>query len=255
MTSARRAPVELFFVETSHLAPADMEAFATPLDAAERARAARLPPLAQRDFVVAHGLARFALSRFRAQRPPPDWRFRQGPQGKPMPEDAGPLDFSLSHAEGLAVVAVSGCGAVGVDGEAVVAARASAQTAALLSGARELAAWTSLEGAARTALFFALWTLKESLLKAAGCGLAGDPRSICCALDPLRVVRHSLPARGQWMSWSMPLAGGFHIALSLDACALPHSLRAVPVRRPAELTAAGAAPADGLRLTPIPHRA
>lgn len=247
------APLALYVVETQSLPDTEIDAFAAPLDATERTRAARLPERERRDFLVAHGLARHALSRLCPDRAPAAWRFRQGPQGKPAPVDAGDMEFSLTHTRGLVAVAVSRCGPVGVDAEAIRPDYARAETAALLCHARELAEWHALEPSARTEAFFALWTLKESLLKAAGDGLTFDPRAIRCALEPVRMLAHHLPAQGRWMSWSARLASGFQLALSLDANASPEPLTALMLRSAAGIGWADDAGPDAspLALQPI----
>ena len=95
-------------------------------------------------------------------------RIRFGENGKPYFEDDG-LSFNLSHAGQYAVCAV-GQGALGCDIELMrpiterVAERFfhPSETAMLAS---------EPDPEQRQALFFRLWTLKESVLKAAGTGL------------------------------------------------------------------------------------
>ncbi|EJT02435.1 4'-phosphopantetheinyl transferase superfamily protein [Rhizobium sp. CCGE 510] len=98
--------------------------------------------------------------------------------GKPRLEGRDTPQFSLANADGLVVVAVaSGCDCVGIDCE-----RADAEI--------EEAAWESycsvnerhwlaqLPEHERARGAIALWTLKESHLKALGVGLREDPRNI-----------------------------------------------------------------------------
>jgi 4'-phosphopantetheinyl transferase len=89
--------------------------------------------------------------------------------GKPDVRAASPgLDFSVSHAGALAVVAVSDR-PVGVD---VEVATAGAQPVVAALTERERATCLSYAGFAR------LWTRKEAVLKAVGKGLAIHPGSI-----------------------------------------------------------------------------
>lgn len=253
MTEAGAARVHLYCIETAPLPHADVAAFAVCLDAAERARADRLPAEARRDVLVAHGLARLALTRAVPARAPADWRFRLGPHGKPEPEDAPGLHVSLSHTRGLALAGVSQVGPLGVDAEAVEAAHAQPETAAVFCAAPELAAWAALEPAARTEAFFALWTLKESLLKASGLGLSLDPRAVRCGLAPLRVEAFPIPATGTWQSWTGPAATRFRLALSLDAGALPVTVRCLSVASAPDMTASGTALGQAVTLEQVPH--
>lgn len=98
--------------------------------------------------------------------------------GKLRLKDHDTLQFSLANADGLVAVAVaSGCDCVGIDCE-----RADAEI--------EEAAWDSycsadewrwlaqLPAHERARGAIALWTLKESHLKALGVGLREDPRNI-----------------------------------------------------------------------------
>lgn len=229
---------DLYWVETQVLSDAAVTAFAQPLDPEERARADRLRQAGtRRDFRVAHGLARLALSRARPDRAPADWRFRAGPHGRPEPEDAPGLSVNLSHARGLAVVAVSRSGRVGVDAEAIDPAYTRPETAALFCGAAELAHWHLLEPEARAAAFYALWTLKESLLKACGAGFSLDPRGIRCDLAPMRVTAFPALAAGRWRSWTATAPDGFHLSLSLDETGPPAAPRAHAVPAPEAMAA------------------
>lgn len=252
-TPGAPARVDLHFVETGNLPDAEVAAFAAVLDGGERARADRLPSEARRDFLVAHGLLRLALARACPARPPAQWRFRTGSHGKPEPEDAPGLRISLSHARGLAVAAVSRAGPVGVDGEAIEAVHARPGTAALLCDPAELAAWRRLGPEARTDAFFALWTLKEALLKASGLGLSLDPRSIRCGLAPLRVEAFPVPPGERWRSWTATLGTRFRVSLCLDAHATPAPPRGRPVASVREMVVPAAPRGALLAFEKVPH--
>ncbi|MER6348136.1 4'-phosphopantetheinyl transferase family protein [Streptomyces sp. NPDC001595] len=96
-----------------------------------------------------------------------------GPHGRPAV--AGPagarLHFSLSHAEGLALLALA-AEPVGVDVERVPRARLAEDAAASLHRS-EQAELARLEAAARPDGFARCWTRKEAYLKATGEGLSG----------------------------------------------------------------------------------
>lgn len=95
---------------------------------------------------------------------------RYGEYGKPyLP--GGPA-FSLSHGGSFAALAVDD-GPVGVDLEPLDAARLRMAPSLLT---REELGW--MRQGDETERFFALWTLKESAVKATGRGISGSLRSI-----------------------------------------------------------------------------
>lgn len=168
--------VRVELVAPGALGEAELAACGALLGPGERARAARLrAPAAQRRFVVAHALARLALSRA-AGVPPESWSFRTGPHGKPEvdgpPAGAG-LRFNLSDTEGLVACAVARDLDVGVDAEAGARLRDPLALAQRFFAPGEVAALRSLAEAERRAAFLDLWSLKEALLKAVGVGIPG----------------------------------------------------------------------------------
>jgi len=111
--------------------------------------------------------------------------FRYGPNGKPgvaTDESDGPIHFSLSHSEGLAVYAVAG-EAVGVDLERYRALTVEELASRFLSD-HEAAAVARERGEARSELFITCWTRKEAYLKAIGIGLSAPLRDFDVDLDP-----------------------------------------------------------------------
>jgi 4'-phosphopantetheinyl transferase len=142
-------------------------------------------------YAVAHALVRRALSRY-APVPPADWRFVADAHGCPTiaaPERASRITFNLSHTRGLCACIVTGAPAAGVDVEELrpnpdllaLAARnfAAAETAALRALAHD-------PTAARDH-FYALWTLKESYIKARRLGLALPLTQFAFTLAPSRI--------------------------------------------------------------------
>ncbi|MFE7461208.1 4'-phosphopantetheinyl transferase family protein [Streptomyces sp. NPDC057554] len=94
------------------------------------------------------------------------------PHGRPVLPD-GRLHFSLSHCEGLSLIAVAAT-PVGVDVEPVPPPQTVAEAADVLHPAEsaELAALAPGPGAAA---FARVWTRKEAYLKGTGVGLGADP--------------------------------------------------------------------------------
>lgn len=127
-----------------------------------------------RQYVLAHGLLRFALSNFRYQVAPSDWSFRRDRYGRPFvaaPATARPVYFSLSHTDGCVACAVSEFERVGVDVERVQQ-RGSLWEVASSYSAEEIEALRGLAPDTFVDRFFDYWTLKEAYLKARGLGLS-----------------------------------------------------------------------------------
>ncbi len=94
-----------------------------------------------------------------------------GAFGKPLLPGTG-LHCSASHADGVALLAVSADHPVGCD---IVREDASLPFAALVEqvfSPAERRAWHGLSEALRPARFFEIWACKEAIVKAHGCGIA-----------------------------------------------------------------------------------
>lgn len=148
------------------------------LDADERRRLAGF--IRRRDamrFAAAHSALREVLGDALAC-PPHAVAFERGPWGRPALRDAC-IDFSLTHADHVGLIAVSVGGRVGIDAE--LATRAiDLRTVEVFATASER---RRLAGAAehrRAAL--RLWAAKEAVLKAGGRGLSAEPQAIVAAL-------------------------------------------------------------------------
>ena len=137
-------------------------------------------------FLLTRALVRCVLSRY-APVPPQAWRFDNGPWGRPriqspFIESAQGLDFNLSHTNGLIVMALARDMALGVDAENV-GRKAAFEVADQFFSAAESAALKALAPSLQAERFFALWTLKESYIKARAMGLQIPLDSFGFALD------------------------------------------------------------------------
>jgi 4'-phosphopantetheinyl transferase len=104
--------------------------------------------------------------------PPLHWT----PEGKPyFMTDAGRFEFSVSHS-GDYIVCLTGKRPVGVDVERLAAP--PEEIAARCFTPAELQYLSSVPESDRGRMFFSLWCLKESVLKARGKGFLDDPREI-----------------------------------------------------------------------------
>lgn len=155
--------------------PERLDACRALLSADERERCRRyVLDSSRRQFVVAHALLRTALSRY-VDRDPRDWRFRTGARGRPeLVAEAGapPLRFNLSHTGGLVAVAVGLERELGVDVEHLDRDTRTVELSCDFLAPSERAWIAAAAPGERARRFFALWTLKESYLKARGLGLS-----------------------------------------------------------------------------------
>jgi 4'-phosphopantetheinyl transferase len=152
-----------------------LEACRTALSAEERHRAGRfVQERHRRLYIFAHGLLRFALSRWAPAVAPADWSFIADRHGRPFvaaPVLAKPLYFSLSHTEGCVACVISAFEAVGVDVECIERRGSPWEIAQHMFAAEEIAALRGLPRSEFLDRFFDYWTLKEAYLKARGLGL------------------------------------------------------------------------------------
>jgi 4'-phosphopantetheinyl transferase len=154
---------------------AAQEALMTPEEFA-RCRSLRFEP-DRRVFVATRALVRTVLSRYAAVAPE-QWRFLAGPHGKPrvaQPEVKPPIYFNLSNTLGLVVCAVSVAHqSIGVDVEGIDRLQGKTELLDLADryfSPAEVRALRALPSSERVRRFFAIWTLKESYIKARGLGL------------------------------------------------------------------------------------
>jgi phosphopantetheinyl transferase len=136
----------------------------------ERRRAAEFADPAQSDeWLAAHIALRLVLERVlgKAAR---GVAFARTAHGKPR-LDGAPVAFSLAHIPGLALIALSGSGAVGVDLERARAVRVREPRRSRIEAAG--AALNSNEPlpGARDARFLQAWVRLEAFAKAEGCGV------------------------------------------------------------------------------------
>lgn len=161
----------------------DPAQFLAVLDAEELDRAARFRfERHRREYVAAHWLLRRALSHYDG-RAPAAWRFATERDGRPVIADAArkpnDLRFSLSHADGRALVAITRDQAVGVDLEADASLGRMGDVAPRILSPAERALWQQQPDPQQAARFaLTRWTLKEAYAKARGLGLKLDFASV-----------------------------------------------------------------------------
>jgi 4'-phosphopantetheinyl transferase len=110
--------------------------------------------------------------------------------GKPCIAEFSSLNFNVSHSGGLGAIAFTTAGEVGIDVEAIqrnVEALEIATANFTSNEAAMVAAAATPQDQAR--IFLCLWTRKEAVLKAAGCGLLGGLEGFDVSHGPLDRVR------------------------------------------------------------------
>jgi 4'-phosphopantetheinyl transferase len=195
-----RFPLDLPLAHVKRLAEA--------LSEDERARAGRfLFESDQRRFTVGRGTLRAILGRYLGI-PSGDLAFAYSSHGKPaVRHDTGGSDlrFNLSHAGGLALVAVALAREVGIDIERVREEFATEEIAAHVFSPPELATIRALPAAARCAAFFNCWTRKEAYVKALGDGLSLPLHRFDVSLAPNEPAELSAAAENSYEAsrWSL----------------------------------------------------
>jgi len=153
--------------------------------------------------------------------PPTELHFAHSEQGKPALPGAG-LHFNVSHSHGLALIALTREGEVGVDIERVRHHPTHLDLAARYFTRAEAAALRRLPPGASEEAFFQVWTRKEAFLKAVGLGLTHGLERFEVSVppdDPARVLHiDGDPAAGaRWSLAAMAPAPGFVGTLAIES--------------------------------------
>lgn len=124
-------------------------------------------------FRLSHALVRYVLSQY-ASLQPAEWRFKKNEHGKPYIVNQGfeHLQFSLSHTDGYAAMAVSSAYEIGCDVEKRRDNVRAADIAHRFFSESEVEELLSNDEELQHFRFFDYWSLKESYIKAKGKGLA-----------------------------------------------------------------------------------
>jgi 4'-phosphopantetheinyl transferase len=140
---------------------------------------------------VAHGVLRDLLGAY-LRIPAGRIRYAYNACGKPdlSPEFGGRLKFNLSHAAGLALIAIARDSSVGADLEYIRAHVDYVEIARRFFSAAEVDQLMLLPNHLDAEAFLACWTKKEAYLKACGYGLTMPLNgfSVPLSTDPLRLV-------------------------------------------------------------------
>ena len=206
-------------------AGSNLTALESILSPTERARAAAfLRPAPRRQFVVARAALRTVLGQCLGM-DPTACHFSFNAHGKPslvMPSLQSSLQFNVSHSGDVVLIAVADGVAVGVDVEAHRHIDDMAALAASILGPEDLVRWHADSAAEGAAAFYRVWTCKEAIAKAIGCGLTMDFKTLRVRLAPglATVLACPVPAPGGAETWclrELEVADGYSACLAVAA--------------------------------------
>lgn len=156
-----------------HRKPGEVADLAATLIDEEREQAERRKegPI-RNEWIVSRGLLRTILSRYLPYQPR-EFRFAQEASGKPYLTGITPqLHYNVTHSAGMALVALTCLGPVGVDVEQNRPFKNELGIAKRYFLPREYEGLAAIDPEHRRLAFFRLWTGKESFVKACGIGMA-----------------------------------------------------------------------------------
>jgi 4'-phosphopantetheinyl transferase len=177
----------------------------------------------QRRFIASHAFLRRVLACYMTV-DAAEIQFENGPWGKPRISGlhgSPPIEFSLSHSRGVALVGLAAGRAIGIDVELVRPFAEYDLLARRFFAPDEYRAFCSLPEPARLSGFFRYWTRKEAVLKALGTGMLIPLDSFAVTLtkttQPIDVGVHATRAP----EWSL---------IELEPCAGAVGAVATPFR-------------------------
>lgn len=166
-------------------------------------------------FEAAHEATRRILGQL-VGAPPERLRFATTELGKPLLSDWPDVDFSLSHSDGIAGLAVSLRGPVGFDCETVGRIPDDELPWTQLCSEDELRLMARCDPAERAAWFYRIWTCKEAVLKGAGLGLnrrLGSLSVLPAGAEPGAMVE--VEGSGPW--WVSPVEAPAGVVAALSS--------------------------------------
>jgi len=215
-----RSIIQLWFAD---LSKGDYPMCWALLSPDERCRAESLKVIKVRQrFVIARAILRQLLADYMAVNSAAGIELLQGPYGKPyVVHGSGGQDvvFNLSHTGDHLVIALGCQRQMGVDIEAcrgrinlnALAEKCFAET--------ELYSWQQLEAKDQKAMFYRIWTRKESFVKAVGRGISLGLKNCEMSLqEPIKVlgVPNDCGRTTDWRVTDLNVPSGLSAALTVD---------------------------------------
>lgn len=188
----------------------------------------------RQQFCISHALTRWALSHYGKLRPE-QWHFEKNSHGKPFVANVehADLQFSLSHTDGLQLLAIRRGLSIGADVELRKERVAGPEIADRFFSPAEVAELRSVAAANQQHVFFDYWTLKESYIKACGEGLAIPLRHFSYSIAQRGLINiHFEPERADeptnWQFWL--IAAGAKHACAVAAGGISQSSNVIALR-------------------------
>ncbi len=174
-------------------------------------------------FLQTRAAIRHLLSMYHVEVSPQDWQFKNNQYGRPEIANtlkSAPVNFNISHTQGLIVIAVSRSGTPGVDVEDRSRSRRTLEVANRYFSGAEVAALDALPVAEQGARFFDLWTLKEAYIKACGMGLAIPLHHFTFSFPQADRIAISFSEQRQddaqrWHFWQLDVGADYALSLAL----------------------------------------
>lgn len=196
------------------------DSFLSVLNEEERARADRFHFDSGRlQYIVTRAALRITLARYTGLEAPL-LEFEYSTHGKPSLIGEGMPQFNVAHSGGLALVAVTKEGLIGVDVEARRRDFAGQRIANRFFSAREAGALRNLPTDQQEQGFLNCWTRKEAYIKARGEGLACPLDSFDVTLAPgeparLLHVKGDPAEAANWSLYALPMEEGIAAAVAV----------------------------------------
>ncbi len=126
------------------------------------------------------------------------------------------LDFNVTHTDGLVAVAIGQC-KLGIDAEKIEPAADLMDLAGKYFTASEYSWLSKLDSQKQVECFYAIWTAKESVIKAVGSGFSIAPDTFSVVTDREDRLASTVSLAGQtWRLLPLPDTAGCKIALCAD---------------------------------------
>ena len=175
----------------------------------------------RRTFVVCRGMLRIFLGGYLGEQPA-RLEFTYSEYGRPellAARDRAGVDFNVSHAENLALLAFSRNRRIGIDIEEVRRDFNTGEIAERFFSAGERTRLRGLAPAERYEGFFRCWTRKEAFIKALGEGLSHPLDSFDVSigredLPRLLATRPNAEEARRWRLWDIHVPSGYVAALA-----------------------------------------
>jgi 4'-phosphopantetheinyl transferase len=182
------------------------EAWLKRLSSEEKGRAARYHFARDRkQYAVTRACLRLILGNYLSLEPL-SLELHYGEHGKPcLPDRYGPMEFNVSHSDGLALLAFSWERMLGVDVERIREDVEVDDIAKRFFSAAEQAALAQLPAQERRHAFFSCWTRKEAFIKARGEGLSLPLHQFDVSVVPGKsaTLLATRPVSSEAMEWSL----------------------------------------------------